>query len=181
LALGRHREVVGELRGLVDEYPYREHLVAQLMVALYRSGRQADALATYESTRRLLMDELGVQPGPELQRLSGEIVRHDAKLSVPEAPVSESRAMTSRHRGTALGLALAVAVPVVTVALVWGDVGGGGGRNAAAGTRVALIVPRAAKAGREDTFVTPFLGGLRPAGRREGAATKAFVLDELNT
>jgi DNA-binding SARP family transcriptional activator len=76
LALGRHAELVGELRRLVEENPYREHLVAQLMVALYRSGRQAAALEAYERTRRVLLDDLGIQPGPELQRLSGQIVRH---------------------------------------------------------------------------------------------------------
>jgi len=180
LVLGRHREVVGELRRLVDEHPYRERLVAQLMVALYRSGRQADALAAYESTRRLLMDELGVQPGRELQRLSGEIVRHEARLSVPAAPVNARRGTTSGRRGAALGVALAVAASVVAVALIWGGVRGGSGRTAAAGTRVALIVPRTEKAGREDTFVAPFLDGLRRAGREYDVETKAFVLDQTN-
>jgi basic membrane lipoprotein Med (substrate-binding protein (PBP1-ABC) superfamily)/DNA-binding SARP family transcriptional activator len=181
LALGRHRELVGELGRLVDEHQYRERLVAQLMVALYRSGRQAEALAAYESTRRLLMDELGIQPSPELQRLSGEIVRQEAKLSVPAAPVHAGRGTTSRRRRAALGLALAVAaVPAVTVALVWGGIGGGGGGTATAGTRVALILPRASKAGREDTFVAPFLNGLRRATREYDLETKAFVLDEWN-
>ena len=181
LVLGRHRELVGELRRLVDEHPYRERLVAQLMVALYRSGRQADALATYESTRRLLMDELGIQPGPELQRLSGEIVRQEAKLSAPAAPVRAGHGTTSRRRGVALGLAFAVAaVPAVAVALIWGGIGGGGGGTASAGTRVALILPRASKAGREDTFVTPFLDGLRRAARENDLETKAFVLDQWN-
>ena len=181
LALGRHRELVGELRRLVDEHPYRERLVAQLMVALYRSGRQADALATYESTRRLLMDELGIQPGPELQRLSGEIVRQEAKLSAPAAPVRAGHGTRRRRRGTALGLAFAVAaVPAVAVALIWGGIGGGGGGTAAAGTRVALNIPRASKAGREDTFVTPFLDGLRGAARKYDLETNAFVLDQWN-
>jgi len=181
LALGRHREIVGELRRRVEEHPYRERFVAQLMVALYRSGRQADALATYESTRRLLTHELGINPGPELRHLSGEIVRQDAKLSVPAAPDHAGHGGLRRRRGAALGLTLAVAaVPAVTVALLWVGVRGGGGRTPTAGTRVALILPRAAKAGREDTFVAPFLDGLRRAAREHDLETKAFVLDQWN-
>ena len=75
LALGRHAAIVGELRRLVGESPYRERLVAQLMLALYRSGRQAEALGVYECTRRTLADDLGLQPSEELQQLSGQIVR----------------------------------------------------------------------------------------------------------
>jgi DNA-binding SARP family transcriptional activator len=64
LALGRHGEVVGELEALVREHPFREGLRGQLMLALYGSGRQADALGVYRQTRRLLVDELGVEPSP---------------------------------------------------------------------------------------------------------------------
>ena len=71
LGLGRHAELVGELRGLVDETPSRERFVAQLMVALYRSGRHVEALEVYERTRRDLEDELGLRPGEELQSLAG--------------------------------------------------------------------------------------------------------------
>jgi DNA-binding SARP family transcriptional activator/basic membrane lipoprotein Med (substrate-binding protein (PBP1-ABC) superfamily) len=178
LAIGRHQELVGELRRLIHEHPYRERLVAQLMVALYRSGRQADALTTYESMRRRLMDELGIQPSPEVQRLSGEIVRQEAKLSLPVAPVEASRGTRSRRRGAVLGLAFAVAaLPAVAVALVLGGVGGGGDA-AATGTRVALILPRASEAGREDTFVTPFVDGLRRVANDYGVETKTFVLDQ---
>ena len=181
LALGRHRELVGELRRLVDEHPYRERLVAGLMVALYRSGRQVDALATYESTRRLLTGELGIQPGPELRRLSGEIVRQEPTLSAPAVPSQAGRGTARGRRRVALGLALAAAaVPAAAVALVWGGMGGGGGGKAVAGTRVALILPRPSKAGREDTFVTPFLDGLRRAAREYDVETKAFVLDQWN-
>ena len=64
LALGRHAEMVAELEALVREHPVRENPRAQLMLALYRSGRQADALAVYQSVRRALVDELGIDPGP---------------------------------------------------------------------------------------------------------------------
>src|SRR5215218_7153273 len=69
LALGRHAELVSELEGLVREHPLRERLRAQLMLALYRSGRQAEALAAYQDARRTLVDELGVEPGRTLREL----------------------------------------------------------------------------------------------------------------
>jgi basic membrane lipoprotein Med (substrate-binding protein (PBP1-ABC) superfamily) len=173
LELGRHLELVTELRRLVDEHPYRERFVAQLMVALYRSGRQADALATYERTRRRLVDDLGVQPGPELQRLSGEIVRQEGRLSTP----ARVAARTTGRRGAAVALVLALAAAAVSAALVFG---GGGGSAAAAGTRVALVLPRAAEAGREDAFVTPFVDGLRRAASVYDVDAETLVLEPIN-
>jgi DNA-binding SARP family transcriptional activator len=73
LACGRHVEVLTELESLVGEQPLRERLWGQLMVALYRSGRQAEALEAYQQLRRRLVDELGIEPGPELGRLIAEI------------------------------------------------------------------------------------------------------------
>ena len=84
LALGRHEHLVGELEILVDAHPYRERLRAQLMLALYRSGRQADALGEYRRTRAALVDELGVDPSRELQELEARILRHDPALDVVE-------------------------------------------------------------------------------------------------
>jgi DNA-binding SARP family transcriptional activator/tetratricopeptide (TPR) repeat protein len=80
LHLGRHDEVVAELRQLVAVHPSREHLHAQLMLGLYRGGRQADALAAYQDVRRVLADELGVDPGPELRRLHQRILAADPGL-----------------------------------------------------------------------------------------------------
>ena len=81
LALGRHRELVAELEMLVQAHPLREGLRAALMRALYGSGRQADALETYRDTRRLLVDELGIEPSPALQELEQAILRHDPDLT----------------------------------------------------------------------------------------------------
>ena len=67
LALGRHRQVVPELEGLIAAHPLRERLRAQLMVALYRSGRQAEALEAFTAARRMLVDELGIEPGDPLR------------------------------------------------------------------------------------------------------------------
>ena len=74
LALGRHADLVAELEGLVAEHPLRERMRAQLMVALYRCGRQADALETYGDARRALLDRLGVEPGPGLRELQSAIL-----------------------------------------------------------------------------------------------------------
>lgn len=85
LALGRHDALVAELETLVAENPYRERLQGQLLLALYRSGRQAEALEAYQRARRTLLGELGIAPGPRLQELERAILRQDPALDV-EAP-----------------------------------------------------------------------------------------------
>ena len=82
LALGRHHELVAELEALVRLYPLREHLHGQLMLALYRSGRQADALAAYRAARKVLVDELGIEPSVGLQRLEQAILAQDPALDL---------------------------------------------------------------------------------------------------
>jgi predicted ATPase/DNA-binding SARP family transcriptional activator len=80
LAAGQHAELVGELRRVVVAHPTRERLMAQLMLALYRCGRQTDALEAYQDTRRGLVNEIGVEPGPRLRELQEAILRHDVAL-----------------------------------------------------------------------------------------------------
>jgi DNA-binding SARP family transcriptional activator len=80
LEAGRHSDLVGELEAFADEHPLRERLRSQLMLALYRSGRQAEALQIYHDTRRVLVDELGIEPSPTLQQLHGAILRQDPTL-----------------------------------------------------------------------------------------------------
>ncbi len=80
LALGRHTELVSELEALVETQPLRERPRAQLMLALYRTGRQADALAAYREARETLVEELGIEPGPELKALEAAILRQDESL-----------------------------------------------------------------------------------------------------
>jgi DNA-binding SARP family transcriptional activator/Flp pilus assembly protein TadD len=84
LALGRRAELVSELEALVQAHPLREHPRAQLMLALYRTGRQADALAAYRSARETLVEELGIDPGHELRELESAILRQDESLLLPE-------------------------------------------------------------------------------------------------
>jgi DNA-binding SARP family transcriptional activator len=81
LRLGNYGDLVEDLTELVREHPYRESLRGHLMRALYAAGRQADALQVFRSTRRLLSEELGVEPGPQLQRLHEQILRGDGQLS----------------------------------------------------------------------------------------------------
>jgi DNA-binding SARP family transcriptional activator/WD40 repeat protein len=90
LALGRHAVLCGELTALTSEYPLRERLRLQLMLALYRSGRQADALAVYRQTTRLLREELGLEPSRRLRELEHAILEQDESLDTDaEVPVAE--------------------------------------------------------------------------------------------
>jgi DNA-binding SARP family transcriptional activator/streptogramin lyase len=86
LALGRHAQLVGELEGLVHEHPMRERIRGQLMLALYRCGRQAEALATYRDGRRRMNDELGLELGPELRELETKILAQSPELAAPAKP-----------------------------------------------------------------------------------------------
>jgi DNA-binding SARP family transcriptional activator len=99
LQLGRHAKLVGELEALVVEDPLRERLRGQLILALYRSGRQPEALAQYQATRRMLSDEFGLEPSPELRELEQMILAQDPGLGAPVAPTTRrSELPTSRSR-----------------------------------------------------------------------------------
>ena len=98
LAVGRHAELVGELEELVSRHPFREGLRAHLILALYRAGRQSEALAAYQATRRLLLDELGIDPRPELQELERAILVQDPRLELEVAPAPR-RPAVMRARG----------------------------------------------------------------------------------
>ena len=180
LALGRHGELVGELRRLVEETPYRERLVAQLMVALYRSGRHVEALEVYERTRRDL-DDLGLRPGEDLQRLAGEIVRQEPHLRTPDQPVpardgQRTRLMKARRLSAiVLAGALAAAAMAIALRLVLTD---GGPPGSGGSTRVALIrmwdpgsLNSPGEAGGR-----PFLEGLFDAERKHELETEIVDL-----
>jgi predicted ATPase/DNA-binding SARP family transcriptional activator len=91
LALGDHEELIPRLRAFVDSEPLRERARAQLMLALYRAGRQSDALAEYRAARETLVDEIGIEPGPALQALERAILQQDESLAAPTAPRASSR------------------------------------------------------------------------------------------
>jgi DNA-binding SARP family transcriptional activator len=102
LALGGHAEVVGELEALIDRYPLRERFRGQLMLALYRSGRQAEALDVYRRTRRVLVDELGIEPMRDLQDLERAILLQDSSLDLA-SPLAEADGDTDVARGVFVG------------------------------------------------------------------------------
>jgi DNA-binding SARP family transcriptional activator len=116
LELGRHHELVAELERLVSKEPLRERLRGQLMLALYRSGRQADALEVYRDGRKYLSQQLGMEPAPELRRLERAILAHDHSLAPPfdssEQVVSAKRPRTARREVRML-LALATVLALV--------------------------------------------------------------------
>ena len=141
LALGLHEQAAGELQALVATNPYRERFVAQLMLALYRSGRHADALDAYERMRRRLDEDLGLQPSADLQQLSGRIVRQDPGLerAVERAP-SDARPRAGGQRRPATALAAAAAM--VGLGLLLTASGGAAvpERVAPSAQRLALVV-----------------------------------------
>jgi YVTN family beta-propeller protein len=133
LALGRHADVVGDLEALVAVHPLRERLQGQLMIALYRGGRQAEALEAYQAARRELVEELGLEPGSALQRVERAILTQDASLDLPgraataQAPAPVPPAGPRAGPSPAAGpdrrkrlLAVAGALAVVTALLVAG-------------------------------------------------------------
>jgi DNA-binding SARP family transcriptional activator/ABC-type branched-subunit amino acid transport system substrate-binding protein/streptogramin lyase len=119
LALGRHAELIGELEALVARHPLRERLRGQLMLALYRSDRQAEALHVYQEFRLALAEELGLEPSQGLQRLERQILEQDPELAAPARSLAPRPA---RRRARLLVLAgallLAAAVGAVAVLLV---------------------------------------------------------------
>jgi predicted ATPase/DNA-binding SARP family transcriptional activator len=96
LATGRHAESVGELRALTQEHPLRERFWRLLMLSLYRSGRQGDALRAYQGARKHLGDELGIEPSPELRRLEEEILFQDPSLQLAHEPAGPLHNLPAR-------------------------------------------------------------------------------------
>src|SRR4029453_16675075 len=110
LALGAAAELVGELQRLTAEQPLRERLRGQLMLALYRRGRQADGLAVYRDVRELFAEELGLEPAPALRELEAAILRQDPALGAPEALASVAVPVPVRKPVTVLCAELRVTV-----------------------------------------------------------------------
>jgi YVTN family beta-propeller protein len=173
LALGRHDSLVADLETLVASHPYREDLRAQLMLALYRSGRQAEALETYRRARRTFSEELGIEPGPRLQELEGAILRHDSSLVArgTEAPrTSEEEWIETvrpeRRLPKRLTLVLSAALALVIAAVLVTAARDSSGRSPVpvelAGDSVAVIDPGT------DTIVGEISVGGRPTGPAVG-------------
>jgi DNA-binding SARP family transcriptional activator len=201
LAMGRHDEVVGDARALVAQEPLRERAWGQLMLALYRSGRQAEALEAYRQARGALVEELGLEPGPELKQLEQSILEHDPALAAPAPAKATPRAADSLFVGRepeiavlsdALEAALAGEGRLVLIA---GEPGIGKSRLAEELTMQAtdqgarVLVGRCWEAGGAPAY-WPWVQSLRPYVRdtdaeslrsqlRDGAADVAPLLPEL--
>jgi predicted ATPase/DNA-binding SARP family transcriptional activator len=176
LALGRHDDLVPELERLIAAEPFRERLRAQHVLALYRSGRQADALAACRAARSLLLEELGVDPGPELQELERRILRHDPELAAPDAagpPRLQLPTPPTPLVGRRLEVAAVAALLRDEVRLVTLTGPGGAGK-----TRLALAV--AAELGPElrDGAVFVDLAAVHDPGLLGPTIAQALGLDE---
>src|SRR5918992_166117 len=134
LTAGGGTELVGELERLVAAEPLRERFWAQLMLALYRSGRQAEALDAYRRARQTLVSQLGIEPGPELRDLERRILAHDPTLGRRRRVPTPPRRSTKRLALISMALA---AIVVVVIALLL--LGGGSGRTAVPADSVAII------------------------------------------
>jgi YVTN family beta-propeller protein len=162
LALGRHAELVPELEILVREHPARERLRAQLILALYRSGRQADALASYRDARRALVDELGLEPSRELQALEQAILTQDPALDPParrrRPPPADSR------RGARVLVALGGAILLLAaVAAIFAAGDEASDPEQASGNSLAVIDPES------NRLVATVPTGVRPTDVAAGA------------
>jgi WD40 repeat protein/DNA-binding SARP family transcriptional activator len=179
LAAGRHGEVIGELEALVREEPLREQLHAQRMLALYRCGRQADALEAYREVREILVEQIGVEPGPELRRLQEAILRQEAELERPAAePV---RLPPELDAGTPLAGREA---DVRWLRERWRDVQGRAGRlvlvTGAGGIGKTRLIAELARelheAGAEIVYVGTHGDVTAALGRASGAAGPALLV-----
>lgn len=186
LALGRHTDLVGELEALVAEHPLRERLRAQLMLALYRSGRQAEGLDVYQTGRRILHEQLGLEPSVELQDLQRAILGHDEALAPPprvplpgEQPSGLERLVPGRRRSRQLVAAgvvlLAGAVSATVVELT---TGGGTSTVTVVPNSVAIIDPATNRVvgdvpvGERPTAVAVGAGGVWVANADDGTVAR---------
>jgi YVTN family beta-propeller protein len=160
LALGEHARLVAELEGLMREHPLRERFLAQLMLALYRSGRHADALESYRVARARLVEELGLEPSRELQQLEHSILAQDPVLEAPARESAREPAAIARIRQRH-GLLITAGAAVLLAALVLGAV-----RLAGSGTSTVKVAPNAVAA--IDTHSDRVVGVLG-VGARPGA------------
>jgi DNA-binding SARP family transcriptional activator/basic membrane lipoprotein Med (substrate-binding protein (PBP1-ABC) superfamily) len=183
LTRGRHREIVGELHALVGQNPYRERFVEQLMLALYRSGRQADALEVYERTRAALSDDLGLRPSEGLQQLSAQIVRQEPQLRQPTPHGLELGASRSRVRGRTRRLADAVLAGLLVAAVMALSASGSAPDLEVAApptsdaSRVALVLPQSPDTALGEPRVRDTAKAFRESVAAWGYESQILVVD----
>jgi DNA-binding SARP family transcriptional activator len=176
LALGHHAALVSELEALVREHPTRERLREQLMLALYRSGRQVDALESYRDARRTLDEELGLEPGPRLQQLERSILTHDPAIAAPSGNGAVATLRRHRRGGSllALGGGLLLAAAIAAVLLIGED----DPAAAIEENAVGLIDPESGElseqfaVGRGPTAAAVGAGSVWVANQRDGTVSR---------
>lgn len=169
LALGRHGELAPELDALIADHPLRERLRAQLMLALYRAGRQADALEAYRDARGALVEELGIEPGAALRELHAAILAQDPALELPAAPAAADPGSRPAARlVVAAGLEPAAAGAVAGLA---GPLARGGDRELV----IAATVPSADELGPATRALRALAGEATEAGLTARAAAFTSV------
>ena len=161
LAMGRHADLVGELEALVARRPERGRLQAQLMLALYRAGRQSDALAAYRAAHRRLSDELGLEPAAELQALEQAILRHDPELQAPRRAIAPPAGEPDRNI-VVFGAAVDRLEPLLALATALA------GAGASTGIVVTVAVPE-----RELEEATAALAARAGALRAQGLTARS--------
>jgi peptide/nickel transport system substrate-binding protein len=142
LELGRSTELVSELEKIVREHPHRERPLAQLMRALYRAGRQAEALAAYQAGRRRLVSETGLEPGPELQELQRRILDHDPALAAAArvgAPARRERRWPQPGRLVTASAAVAAVIASVGIWVILGTGGTGASNDVATSSKLVRL------------------------------------------
>jgi len=162
LALGRHEAVVAELESLALEHSLRERLQCLRLIALYRCGRQVEALEAYRTTRRRLVDELGVEPGPKLKELERRILEHDRSLEPPRPEGRPAAARKLSRRGTAVAFGLLAAGALAAILAV--ALSGKETRALAAAPNSVGVID-----GRHDRLQMVIKAGGEPGGIAAGA------------
>src|SRR5437763_6753201 len=170
LALGRHARLVSELEQLVAQEPLRERPRAQLMLALYRSGRQADALELYRRTRETLSEELGIEPGLELQELERRMLQHDPELErprpAPRPPAEGAPVPIARRQQVLVLAALALAVVAAVIAAIALTAGGSSGKHSSASAELRSFVDKL------ENFLVQSQDGRRAVAAAVGGASR---------
>jgi DNA-binding SARP family transcriptional activator/tetratricopeptide (TPR) repeat protein len=175
LRLGRHAEVTAELQQLSAAHPLREHPQALLMLALYRCGRQAEALAAYQRVRAVLVEELGADPGTELQALHQRILRSDPALAAPQPGSGADPGAPPAGAARAEPVTAGAMAPVVPRQLP-AAVGCFTGRDAELTALTALVA--AAPAARPPVMVISAIGGTAGVGKTALAVQWAHQVAE---
>src|SRR5919197_4021337 len=171
LALGRHDIAVSELAALIAKHPNRERLRGQLMLALYRSGRQGEALRVYSDTRKRLVEELGIEPGQPVRELEQAILRQDPALDLPRRPLA-----TRRRTALVGALALVLAGAVTAAAVMLANGGTRSAEALVASDSDVLVSARTGKvvgdADVHDTAAVHFGGGSLWSVSSQGELTR---------